>query len=221
MGRYFEHRVNACIVPPVIGLAISLKTVKKFHLGSRQYAEAHEHHPAVTHAGITRFGCQAQLSSRSCYSLSFQSLVITDENILQSIPQTHELAFHHVAISLCFFRLLRTEKSPQRGIGTRVKEGGEKAVSKDFPYLLLHFRREIIAAQVMQVLQVLINLVNIGQRTVYIVEVTDNELCPINKLVKLLRLVSHHLAISIIEGKHHLDIGRCHRACQLGHEVVD
>ena len=59
----------------------------------------------------------------------------------------------------------------------------------------------------MQVIQVLIHLVGIGQRLVDVVKVADDELRPVNELIKLLSGITHSLAIGIIEGKHHLDVG--------------
>ena len=73
----------------------------------------------------------------------------------------------------------------------------------------------------MQVTQVLVDIGSIGKRFVDIVEVTDDELCPIDELVKLLRRIAHRLAIGIIEGEHHLDVGCRHRACQLGEQFVN
>ena len=98
---------------------------------------------------------------------------------------------------------------------------GAQALAKDFPEFLFHLRREVIAAQVVQVLKVLIDFVGIGKRAVNIVEVTDYQLRPIDEFVKFLSLVAHGLAIGVIEGKGHLNVGSYNGASQVGHQLVD
>ena len=73
----------------------------------------------------------------------------------------------------------------------------------------------------MKVLKVLVYLRRIGHRTVDVVKVTDNEVCPVDELVKLLRLVTHRLAIGVIEGEYHLDVAGRHGASEFGNEFID
>ena len=73
----------------------------------------------------------------------------------------------------------------------------------------------------MQVFQMLIYPGRIGQRPIDIVEVTHNELCPIDELVKLLGPVTHRQTVSVIKSKHHLDVGSCYCSRQFGDKVID
>ena len=44
---------------------------------------------------------------------------------------------------------------------------------------------------------------------------------PVDELVKLLRLVTHGITVSVIQGKKHLDIGSRHRVGQAGDQFTD
>ena len=73
----------------------------------------------------------------------------------------------------------------------------------------------------MQIIQILVDIVSIGQRTVDVVEIRYNQLSPINEPVKLLSPVAHHLTISVIERKHHLNIGGSGTASEFRDQIVD
>ena len=85
------------------------------------------------------------------------------EDAFQRIPQVQEFALYHSLVIGCCLGFIDAKKAPQVGVGTGVKKGREQAVAEYLPHLLLHFGREVIAAQVMQVAEVLVYLVDIGQ----------------------------------------------------------
>ena len=138
----------------------------------------------------------------------------------QRIPQGHELPLYPtVLLIVTGYRVVTL--TPQVGIGTSVKERREQGLTEDGPDLFQHLGSEVITAQAVQVVQVLENLGGIVERLVDIVEVTDDELRPVDEFVKLLSLIAKHLTISIIQRKYHFDIGRSGSACELGDKLVD
>ena len=143
-------------------------------------------------------------------------------NRLERVPQVQELTLDAIVVCCaCFPCRLFVIQSPQVRVAIGVKESRAQALAKDFPEFLFHLRREVIAAQVVQVLKVLIDFVGIGKRAVNIVEVTDYQLGPIDEFIKFLSLVAHGLAVGVIEGKGHLDVGSHNGASQVGHQLVD
>ena len=161
-----------------------------------------------------------QLTAASHHALVSKGLMIAVIDGLECVPQADELAFH---LLLALPAVVGPGRAmlPQLGIGASVKEGREQVVAKDFTHFFLHLAREVIAAQAVQVIQVLIHLMGVGERLIDVVEVVDDELGPIDELVKLLGGIAHGLTIGIIEGKHHLDVGGGSRAGQLGDQLVD
>ena len=221
MRRFLENLPYTGIVPPEVGLSSSLKAVKKLHLGSRQHTEAHKNDPRVTRLILGPLGRQTQLPASSHDPFGLQHLMEGTENRFQGVPQVEKLAAHLALVIAVPIFLLTREESPQVGIGIGVKECREQVVAKDFPHLLLDLVRQVVAAQVMQVLEVTVNLAGIGQRAVNVVEIADDELRPVDKLVKLLCPVAHRGTIGVIQGEHLLDIGRGDRSCPVGDKLVD
>ena len=142
-------------------------------------------------------------------------------NGLQRIPQIHKLALDTVVKLGISLRRLLVIETPQRRVGIGVKKSGTQTLAEDFPQFFLHLGRQIVAAQVVQVFEIAVDFVGIGERAVNIVEVADNELRPIDEFVKLLGFVAHCLTIGIIEGEGHLDV-RCHNGTgQVGNQLAD
>ena len=138
---------------------------------------------------------------------------------MESIPQTEKFLLDNTIAART--AIGTSPMPPQVGIGTGIKECGEQTLAEDFLHRLLHLRRQIVAAQAVQVVQVGVYLSGIGHRAVNIVEVADDDLRPIDEFVKRLSPVTHHAAIGVIEGKYHLNVGSGSGVRQLGEQVVD
>ena len=161
-------------------------------------------------------GCQAQLPAWRDHVFLFKRFMISLIDGMQGIPQAHEFLFNGA------IKLFSTASAlPQVGICTSVKKCSKQALAKDSFDRLLHLGGQIVATQAIQAIQIAVNLSSISHRTINIVEIADNELSPVNKLVERLSPVSHRLAVGIIQGKHHLNVGGNGRAGQLGDKVVD
>ena len=209
MRRLVEQSLDARIVPPKIGLVVILELLEQGDFGSREDTKADEHKTLVAQRFRLSLGSYTQLSARGDDTPLVQFLVIIAIDGGKGIPQAHELTLHLV---IALFRIgvrAFAVMLPQFGLGIGIKECGEQPVAEDLHHLLLDRLRQVIACQTMQVAQVLIDIVRVGQRLVDVVEVSDDELGPIDELVKLLGCVTHGATIGVIQGKHHLDIGCC------------
>ena len=159
---------------------------------------------------------QAQLSAGRDNALGIEGLVISQIDGMQGIPQAHKFLLDSAIGVLVLATVL-----PQVGIGTGVEKRGEQARSEHLLDSILHLGRQVVAAQAVQAIQVAVDFSRIGHRAVDVVEVADDELCPIDELVELLGLVAHRLAVGIIEGKHHFDVGGDCGVGQFHDQVVD
>ena len=216
MRRLVELLLNARIIPPEVGLSGLIEAVKQLDLGNRQHTKAHKHQPGISVHVDVLFGRQPQLSARRNHPLLPQCTMILRIDGMQGIPQAHKFLFDSA-----FWLFSLATSLPQVGIGTGVEKCGEQARSEYPLDRLLHLGRQIVAAQAVQAIEVAVDFPCIGHRAVDVVKVADNELGPIDELIKRLRPVAHRLAIGIIEGEHHLNVGGNGGTGQLGDQVID
>ena len=162
------------------------------------------------------FGSQTQLPAGRDNTLFIKCLVIKRIDGVQGIPQAHKLLLDN-AIGV----LVTDTMLPQVGIGTGIEKCREQALAENLFDGLLNFGGQIVAAQTVQAVQIAVYFACVGHRAVDVVEVIDDELGPVNELVELLSLVTHCLAIGIIEREHHLDVGSDRGVRQFHNQVVD